>query len=326
MNASQWLDQVRNYLDDQDKIKFPDSMVFANGDSIGRSMFEIACRLSPDWHNTQLVFDGANARQMDSVSWAWKLPPWVRRVVKAHVRNPTNTTDTPTFAQGQATTIVTEGQEIPKTDAVRKKGWMWDGNYGFMLLGYNQVPDISIRVAKVPPRMFRATIKTETANKKQMVLPDPLELGLRDIDEGAYINAEVQCVATVNAAGLNLGVVRRVIYSTATATVGGARAQRLDFESDWPELIVNGDIFETLVPWPDSFGTYHVLRTVQSTIPKKPNLDLLRTIAPELAREEQQFKEAVAPQRDRRGPIFYNSRTRPFQQRDPDHLPSNVTY
>lgn len=319
MLVSEWLTQVRGYLDDAAKAKYPDALIVSNGDAEARAMLRKLSRADDSYQNFTLWLRASAATQVFDSAWRWKLPTWVHRVTSVYERDASTDTTTATLSPHRFvnSTGVRLLEEITKTSQQRNDGWSWESGYTIMLHGWKSAPDLAVRVARQPPRMFQGRVmQAEASAKNSFLLPSSPTLGAIDNEGGAYIGAEFAVTATKIITSTNLGEVRRCIDSSPTQIVSGARVHRIWVESDYPEIVAVDDMVETIVPVNEAFNLYHVLRTVQATLSKKANIDLLRVISPRLAAEEQDFMLESAPQRDTRGPFFYNERSSNRQRID----------
>lgn len=317
MNVTSWLAAVRRYFDDDAKRKFTDQDLITNGDLEARSIFRTFTRSSEDWHNCIVFLDPTNAVQLGQNIFQWRLPTWVQRI-SAVYRRESVAIKFPGDPYRTPNTGAKLLEKVEKSDDIRRRGWDWDGNHSLTWWGETSAPYVALKVAKIPHRMFRAVIATtDTGAAAQLILP-PNIVGELELEGGAYVNAEVEIVA---AASRQLGEVRRCIWSSPNEVLVASTVFRLFFDAAFPFVLAPNDVVETRLPVPQDFALLHVLRTVQATLPKKPNMELLRVIAPRLQEEEKKLIEYATPHRDMTGPFFKQSRMKQRNPRNPDIYP-----
>lgn len=325
MNITSWLAAVRRYFDDDAKRLYSDQDLITSGDLEARSMFRTFTHASTDWHNCLVFLDPTTAKQLGQTIFQWRLPTWVAKVAQLHRREAV-----PMITPGEPYRNPQTGnkllEKIDPTDERHKRGWDWDGQHTLTFWGETSAPYLALKVAKIPHRMFQARIATvDSGGAGQLIIPSTL-VGEEQRELGGYINAEIEVVSTADPLGTHLGEVRRCVWSSPVESQSGARVHRLFLDAPFSNTLAQEDVVETYVPVPEDFIVLHVLRTVQATLPKKPNMELLRVIAPRLAEEEKRFNEYAQPKRDGTGPFFKVSRWKQLPPRDPDVYPFRRAY
>lgn len=320
MNITQLIGTTRDVLDDtvgRPTLKFDDPELVRTTDEQARSLFRTMVHGNKEYHNFTMYLQKESAKLLMKDVYQWRLPTWIAAIVRVNERTPsTSGIQESTFSSylwGNPAQFVL-GREIPKGVSSSsigrpRTGWQWEGQHTLRLWNYTTPPELVVRVAKIPPRMFRAKITTASGDTSIIYLPTTFELGAPDTEEGAVINAEIQVTSCANALSKNQGVVRRVIYSSAAEIVNNTRQHILRLEEPFPSAIEQNDVIETMIPIPDEHARYLALRIVQACAQKKGNVNLLKTIAGELATETQLFMQYASPPRDFNGPYSRSSRS-----------------
>lgn len=312
MIITDFLATLRDGLDDsKTPPKFSDAELVRHTDQQSLGMVRQLSLSSREWHNFSLCLQKESAKQLFRGTFQWRVPTWIERVVAVYERRNNATAETTASPYLWTAPELTElGDEIKKADSRNTRGWSWEGQHTFRMWGETSAREIVLQVVKIPPPMFKAKVATAHASTTfdGIYLPAIPTLGTYALEEGAYINAEVQCTASDDVDTANVGEVRRVIYSRANAIVASTRQKELRLETGLPEAIqAECDWFETLIAIPEIHARYLALRVINACAIKKNNVDLQRSLAPELAQEARDFVAYATSPRDTNGPYFKTS-------------------
>lgn len=325
MNVTQFIQRVRDEVDDPASLKHSDSEIVRHADEQARSMFRTMIRSSVEWSNVTIALKAADARTLFQGTHEWRLPNWVEKVVRVWDRTPTDAALEATLSPYNWTSTPNQiGSEIPKTDSNRKAGWSWDGNHAFRTWGSASTPrDYLLHVAAMLPPLFKIVIVNAhtVPSTTKLYLPVSSAATLGDLthrEEGRYVNAEVEVTGTTGANDLKLGEMRRVVYSNAATNDAGTRRHELTLEFALTSAVAVGDSFETLIPVPEIHTRLLVLRVANACAIKMMNTDLQRALLAEMSEEMRSFADYAQGPRDSAGPYFKVSGSSSGQRYDPD--------
>lgn len=321
MNTTEFLSETNDLLDNDRSLKFSDAMLIRTANRQMRGLFRTLVQANKEYSNFSLALYATGAVQLMQDIWEYRLPTWVTHVAKVYRIDSMPTTTPTTFSpyQWQGGTTSQRGSVIEKWVAnSRERYWSWEGTQTLRLNRSTTSENLLLEVAVRPPVMFKATLSQAGADASHFYLPAALTYGDPELEEGAFVNAEIICTGTGNTNGLNYGNQRRVIYSNAATIVLGSRLHELTFEAPWAETPAENDIFESIVPIPDEHTRLLVLKTAQAAFGRKPNIDAARIISSEMADEMGKFMAYATAPRDKQGPSYirHSLRTRPAY--DPD--------
>lgn len=315
MNLSEAIAEVRTVVDDPlvdalgvaTRPKFADAMIAQALERQLQHLSRIQNTTDAGFNNFTIVLSSADAFQLLQGLWQWALPPWVASISQVWFLNAgglLSPTTQPTFSPYLWTTPpATSGDPFPKARKAQQFGWRWEGNRTFRVWGQAAAPNMLLQVAKTPARLFRATLDQDPTAKNTLYLPATLELGTFDLDEGGYINAEVQ---VTQAASLeNVGLRRRCVYS-ANQNIDEARATIMYLEQNFSAQLESGDKIESVIPLGEEHCRLLVLLVAQSCFELTANLPAQKAIVSELSMQLTDFKKYVTP-RDTQGPEFFQS-------------------
>lgn len=315
MNITSVLQLVRDRLDDTSGNKYTSAEIVRHIDEQARVMFRKQTQASKDWHNFALMIQKEDGRNIFADVWEWRLPTWIDKVVRVYERGGTATTES-TFSPyiWTGNNNVTFGREVPKTDDGRRDGWSWEGQHTFRMWRRVESTELIIMCCKTPPPSLKVTIAHAYADASGAYLPATSDtanwlIGSTSLEEGVYVNAEMQVTSTAVATATHLGDARRVTYSQPDAIDSAVRYQALRFDYNFTNTLAIGDTIETMLPVPDAHITLLVLLTLNAIFTKKNNTDGMKAIAGDLAREWQDFIMFATAPRDSTGPYFKVSGT-----------------
>lgn len=301
MNLDEFLAEVRLIVDDPvDALNNPDQkFTEANLISLLNRTIQSLCRIQiqrdQGFHNFPLVVKSADAKQVLQNVFQWRLPTWVAGL--ADVRNKVGGDDAtqPTFSPFMWTTQVPLSDQIQKKQKWMDCGWRWDGNRTFQMWGVTPAPTLVLQVAKLPARVFKATLDVAGASTSSLYLPLALTLGQEDLVEGAYINADVQITSQVSGI-TRMGQSRRCIYSDGNAdSGGGVRRNKLTFDEAYPLTPAIGDVVQSLIPYGEEHARLLLLKVAWSCFEQLANIPAQKAIAASLAAETEAFSNYVTP-------------------------------
>jgi hypothetical protein len=325
VNLSQFLTRIRDELDDNAKLKYSDAELVRHIDEQSRTLCRLQMRANKEWSNFAVALQSEDARKLFNNTYEWKLPSWIEAVKRVYIRVNSDGTGESTFSHYNWTlNTQTLGTMVSKTDATRRSGWSWEGNHTFRLWNFTFVPELTLEVVADPSPMFKAAILNIPAAPvaTSFFLPPALaanDLGERGyVEEGIYVNGEVQVTATTGAADLKLGQTRRIVYSNAATIDSGTRRHQLTFESSLASNVAVGDTIETLIPVAAMHSRILMLKVLNAAAVKKFNIDLQRSIGAELGEEMAAFTEWASKPRDSNGPFYMLSSPRMRAPYDPD--------
>lgn len=320
MNTAQILQRIRDEVDDPLAVAsrtYQDQEIIRHVDEQVRGMYRTMILSNQEWSNFSVGLATAGSRKLFQGTYEWRLPTWIEKVVRVYRRSPTNATLETTASPYVWTSDANQlGEEIPKTDAIRRSGWSWEGNHTLRLWNWNQPLDLMLHCAALPPPLFKVALANihTPASATAFYLPTTLaasDLGdITFIEEGRYVNAEVEVTGTAGAADLKLGDVRRVIYSTPSAIDVATRRHELRLEFAATSVFAVGDTLQTRIPVPEIHTRLLILKVVNACAIKKFNTDLQRAIGPEMGLEMQAFASYAQGPRDSTGPFFKTSGAR----------------
>lgn len=330
MNVSQFVSRCRSALDDARILKYTDNEIVLMADEQLRYLTRKLTQTAKDWSNFSFALKKADAREIFKGTWEWVVPTWVMRVSRVYHRQATATTET-SFSpyRWSGNTNAQHASEIEKSDTSRRSGWTWEGQRTMRLWNFPEALDLSLEVVKLPAPLFQVRIVDAFTGLNGLYFPtaaavgggNGLVLGEHYSEEGAYINAEIQCSDTVLATSTDYGETRRVIYSFGNVQSGG-RKTALYVDRDWPLLLAAGDTVESLLPIPVSYSRLLHLLVLRGLSVKKGNLDLQKSIGPELDIELRDFLENAGLPKDSAGPYWKTSRVSRSGAYDQDRLNS----
>lgn len=339
MNLTDFIIQVRYVLDDpSDAVNNPqqtysDQMLVSIASQHVQSLARIQAQRDQGFHNFMLAVKNADAKQIVSGCMQWSLPPWIMNISNLRVitTGTSDATQTPTFSPYKWASALSLGDSMPKKSKHGDYGWDWDGNRTLRLWNFSTVADLLLDVAKLPPRLFKATLDQDAADEGELYLPSSLTLGTEDLIEGGYINSEVQVtsLSDTSANVESIGVTRRCIYSKSAQIVStnddDNRRTILDFEEDFPMMLQEGDGIESVIPFGEEHMRLLVLKTAWSCFEKTANIPAMKAIQPEMAEELKAFVEYVTP-RDTFSPGMWHDPTLTRASVDQDRSPLRVIW
>ncbi len=325
MNITQLLALVGSILDDDDAKKYPLAMRVRHVDAEASSMFREFVDVSRDYHNIAVNLKAENAIRLYRSCWQFRLPTWVysvQRVFKRTGNDTAETTNSPyIWASPQNFAIDAEYQKAGQKQR-NARAWQWDGPGTLTVWGSEQADDLIVFCCKPPAPMYKGKITTAfTTERDRLWLPTTPVYGEIRLEEGTYANAQFTVTETVNGLSTNLGLVRRCVYSSPSDVSTGTRLHMIRLDQNLNAVLAQGDVVETLTPFPEPFDTYLALRVAQACIPRKASVDLLRTIQPQLQAERALFMEYARRQKDKTGPFYVRRGSQPRTRRDPDRDP-----
>lgn len=320
MNVTQFVTAVQDVLDDAGS-KYPVASIVRHGDQQMRGLFRTLVTANKQYSNFTMHLQQSEGRQILQNVWEYRLPTWVTAVVAVHRRPIIVDAGEITFSpyRWTVTTPPMLQNEIPKSTHDIRPRWTWEGMHTLRIWNESTAPELTLQVAKLPARMFKARLTTASADTTSVYLPTQLEYGEFETEEGAYINSEVMVSSTADGASTNYGLVRRCVYSDPTNIVSLSRLHTLYFDAALDSTFAAEDRIETLIPLPDEHVRYLVLKTAQACFQKKASMEGLKAIAGELQEEGAKFLTYATPPRDTRGPTFYRRRTTTVTPIDPNH-------
>jgi hypothetical protein len=312
VNTSQFIELVRDLLDDHAEVgkqpdKYTDDEILRATDVQARAAFRTFISANKDYSNFIVCPQKEKARALFRDAYQWVLPTWVSAVTGVFERDSSSGVQEDSMSPylwGPEVRTLGIGREIPKSADQGREGWSWQGTYTLRFQQMTTPTELCVAVAKLPPRMWRAKIVDVGTDASQCYMPTSV-IGDYDMEEGAVTNALVQCT---DAAGYNLGVVRRVVWSRNTLNVNNTKRRIIYFEEPFPEPIAVNDILETLIPIPFEYTRYLQLLVAFACAQKRQST-LLEAIAPELLREDALFKEYAKQPRDDNGPYWRTATT-----------------
>lgn len=329
MNISTAITIVRDHLDDPQSVKYTDREIVRHVDEQARVMFRKQTQQNRDWHNFSLCIQKENAREIFGGTFEWQMPTWIDRVIQVYERDGSATAES-TYSPylWTASNGVRFGRKIDRinpTNGGDRPGWSWDGQHTLRLWRFTSAPELVLLVTKVPPPMFKVNLLSAYADASGAYLPAGTDTtnfvyGTLAAEEGAYINAEVQVTPT-GATDTGLGAIRRVSYSKPNSLVSGAIKTEIRFDYNMPATLSVGDDLETLLPVPDAHARLLVLLVVNGLFIKKNNVDGMKAISGELAKEWAEFIAYATMPRDNAGPVFKTSRSSPTRRTSVDLWP-----
>jgi hypothetical protein len=315
VNLTDTITEIRTTLDDPliDRngatlsVKFTDAMLVTALQTKLRSLSRIQVSRDVGYHNFTMVLNSADAVQIMQSVWQWPLPSWVANLVNVWILNlggPLNPTTQPTFSPYLwPTPPMMNADPFPRARRNYPYGWRFDGNRTFRVWNQATAPNMLLQVAKIPARLFRATLDQDPSSKTTLYLPQALSLGTQDKEEGAYINAEVE--VTSGATTENIGLRRRCVYS-ASVNLDETLTTSIALETAFAQQLEQGDTIETAIPLGEDHSRLLTLLAVQWCFEQTANLPGQKAIADELRQELMDFKAYVSP-RDTQGPEFFQS-------------------
>ena len=327
MNLSQFLVRIRDELDDNAKLKYSDGELVRHIDEQARTLCRLQMRTNKEWANFALSLQSEDARKLFQNTYEWKLPTWVEAVIRVYIRVNSSGAGETTFSNYKWTNNdQTLGTMIPKTDLMRRSGWSWEGNHTLRIWNFSVVPELTLEVVADPAPMFKAAILTIPVAPVATSfflppLPVPVanDLGERGyVEEGRYINGEVQVTATTGAADTKLGETRRIIYSKSSTIDVATRRHQLDLEAPFSSNVAVGDTIESLIPVSEMHSRVLMLKVLNAAAVKKFNIDLQKSIGAEMGEEMAAFVEWASKPRDSNGPFFKLSSSGLRKPYDPD--------
>lgn len=322
MIVSEFLDRLDDVIDDEGHVNYPDEQRIRELDQQVRSLWRVLVDANKEHGNFTFVLQKEAARAIMRNQFEWRLPSWCYSVARVFTRTDSPASNEPTLSPYMA---VDPTQLVPQTEIPKRKnmlpGWEWQGSHTLRLVGWTVAPELVVLCSKLPPRTFVATINTPhtPASATALYLPATLTHGNVDLEEGAYINADVTVTTTNGANDLHLGQTRRCIYSNAAVIVSGSRMHELTFDAAYAAPIAVGDVVETVLPIQEAHTRYLVLRTAHALFEKKANKEAMQAIAQDLATESRMFME-FATTRDFNGPYWPKRRSAYQAPRDRDRL------
>jgi hypothetical protein len=328
VNISQALLLIRDRLDDPAGTKYSDAEIVRHLDEQARVMFRKQTQTSKDWHNFGLMIQKEDGRQLFADTWEWRLPTWIDRVVRVFERGGTATAES-TFSPYLWTgnSNITFGREIQKTDPERRDGWSWEGQHTFRLWRRTEALELIILCCKVPAPSLKVKLLHAYADATGAYLPPTTDstswiYGSTALEEGVYVNAEMQVTTTAVNTATHLGDIRRVSYSQPDAIDSAVRYQALRFESSFTNTLAVGDYIETMLPVPDAHANLLILLTLNAIFVKKNNTDGMKAIVADLSKEWQDFIMFATMPRDSSGPFYKVSATSQTRRSLTDTWPS----
>lgn len=312
-NVTRFTAEVADVLDDPTLQQYTQEEIARHGDRQLRSLHRTMVDGNKEWSNFTIALQKEAALEpLDNV-FDYRLPVWVEAVRRVYTRlnDPASQS---TFSPYRWTTGGARiGDEIQKSCVPfnqrggRSGRWWWEGSNTLRLYEFADPQELLVDVVVRPPAMFKGKIATAHADTDKFYLPTP-SVGTVDIEEGAYINAEWQITETANANAVHFGMIRRCVYSNASAIFAAARVHEIALDVALPNVIAADDVVETILPFPDQHMRVLVLGTARACMQKKAKLKGLEATIGEYQTELQKFTTYAATPRDTRGPTRWKPR------------------
>ncbi len=320
MIVTDFISKVRLVLDDvADTTTNPvptytDAEIVDHGQEQMRQLARVQAQQGKGFYNFTMAVRSKTSgpiivtQVMNSV-FQYTLPPWVMQIAGVWQINDTQQTSFSPYLWTN-NELPLAGMVIPRWNRQMSTGYSFDDRRNLRLYGFSNPISLLLNVAKLPPRWFKATLDFPgAASGMSLYLPTGgLALGTEDIDEGAYINADIQITssATID----KVGATRRCIYSKASTSVAGVRRHELLFAngSNWPTPYpAAGDVVETVLPIAEEHTRLPILLTANACFEKKGNLIGQKAIAPEIQAQTAAFREFASQQDSIAGPYYWQS-------------------
>ena len=308
MNVTDFLAHMRLVLDDpgppaKAMSQWSDNTIVFHATNHIQSLSRQQAQRDQGFHNFTLILKGTAAVQSLSNVWQWSLPPWVVSI--SEVRRAVGgipATGTSTYSPYMWTAPKPQmGDPIPRYIKTGTAGWSFEGNRAFRVWGESQAPDVVMQVAKLPAPLVRAVLDIDAVSETNFRLPAALAVGVEDLAEGAFINAEFQAVSVGTLASNVevLGEQRRCIYSKAGQIISSSsddlRRTEIYLENALPKSYAAGDTIETILPIADEHLRLAMLLVARSCYAQIGNVPAQTAIAEELKEQQLLFTNYITP-------------------------------
>lgn len=303
--------------------KWSDETILQHGTRQAQSLSRIQIERGKGFHNFTMVLAEALGVQVYRDCWQWRLPAWVSSVANVYLLQPGSSAAETTFSPYTWTGAepVTPLQRLRKSHegTPQGQGYTWDGMRTIRAWGFSVVPKLALDVAKCPPPLVKFTLDGVNASASKLYLPATLSAGRELIEEGIFINAELQVTSAPNIA--NFGALRRCVYSSSSVDLAGTRKRELTFDAAWPSGLLAGTTLESHLPVGDEHSRVLVLLTANACLQREGAIPIMKAIAPELSSQLQAFSQYAA-RKDHDGPDFINDANQVAASTSPDQAPT----
>lgn len=316
MTLSQHIRDVRVLLreplpDNAAGRQYTDEEIVAQTDLQHRQLFRTLTYNTKEYHNFVIALRKERARQVFARAYEWRLPTWVSNIAEGGVfairgLSGANETGLSPYLWPFVTTMEFDRPIAKKAYSwgITKEQWSWQGSHTLRIENLSAPIDIACFVAKSPPRLIKIKLQSPSEANDVLYLPTGAMkwAGMYDLEEGAYINADLICTSTASGTNRNLGSVARVVHSAPSASVNNTRTHVLYLSETLTDKPEANDVFESLLPVPQDHARYLQLLTANACA-QKNNSELLAAIAPDVAKETELFMQYAQAPRDYAGPM-----------------------
>ncbi len=323
MILSQALTDLGDLLDDDNGSKFPLAYRVRALDTAVQGLFRQLVDGNKEHSVFTMSLNATSAVQVLTNVWEFRIPTWVMHVIEVTRRDSDPTTET-TFSPYMWTGATNSRVGIPVekySPSTTQPKWAWEGMHTLRLYNFATVPSIFLRVVVRPPPMLKFTVDAVNASASKVTLPVTPTLGTINSEEGTFINSEFQVTLANSETNVNLGTVRRVVYSKGTTEEGGALRTECTLDAAWSSALASGDVVESLVPIASEHCRLVVLKAAQACFIRKPNVQATNMMNRELGEELKKFMDYATTPRDKRGPSFVKRSGRAGYWSDPNRVP-----
>lgn len=275
------LDRTKVALDSINAAKWSEAQMAAALNEQLVSMIRKMTETDQAYHAHVFTILKEQARTIHTGRYTYRLPSWVMKL--SEVRQYLGGTST-----GQ-------GPLIPRTNKWGGQGWIYTAINEIAVLGWSQTQDLELYTAKIPARMTKGTLPSQSGATTSQLLLDA------DGAAGDATNFPHESVADAYAGALfeitgpasaRKGQMLRCIGSTPNQG-GGTNQHLLTMESAWTSQPAASDTYEMHAEIPGEHSRLLVLLATRALLSQQRNLEGVRIYAPELQEQWQQFLNAI---------------------------------
>lgn len=278
----------------QGQASAPDAELLRQADMVIASLARKQVESNQGYYNCELNLAESDFHQTASDEWDAQLPSWVLRVVDLKERTP--------GADPAVQSPWESGSEDRWTQRVRRSvqsnaysGWEQVGDL-LRLRGASQGANLVLRAAKLPARMFKATLDVKQTEADGLVLPAAMTLGTHEIEGGRYIGSRIMCSLSSTA---SMGSYMICTASeTHKKTSGSTLATKLTLARPTPANLVVGDVIESMMPLDAVHARLVSLRTALTVFQRDGNRKGIAAIGDDLSNEMSEFQSFIQPRQN----------------------------
>lgn len=324
MKLTDFLNEVYDLFDDENKRNWPEEEVLRYGDRIVASLNRQLVETDQGYSDCNIFVPHTDLIERIQNTLDYDLPPWVCNVIEVNRASSTPTHQNPALN----TMDVLIGTPVDKTNQERQPGWNYTQRNVLRLWRHTGEIDLVLLVAKRPAKMLKITLDEDALSTTEVLVPQVLastDQGAVELEDDWYRNERFFCTATTQpdpTLHKVVGQSRVCIASEVGQAVGTKLYTKLTFSQPWGSAMKIGDVLEIQVGVPPEHTSLLTYEVARMGFIKKQSKDGLAALMPALLQARQEYRRFIQP-RAVREPDFYRTTGRrryaDWQGKDPNY-------